>query len=205
MRQYATWVNSLAATINSYFKYLYSINIQQSSSLAIQHISKRVNWLCDFRCLLTHNQLPASAQTSEYIRYHSDRIRFNHTMVTHFEGRLPTDFNANRWREDIARQHETEISTELLRLVDYAAHNSHTFDSKAHMYQALYLLKNIAAGACTIQHSDLCPLIVKERIAQNMVIIHQRIVQISNIRYMNIVARIKPTFINYGNPSQYQL
>ena len=148
--------------------------------------------------------LPTAPHLQEYMYHHADRVRHHYNLVAKFEHKLPSSHNPRRFEAKPAQRHTTAILKELDLLIDFAINNSHTFHSPVHMSQTLYFLKTITAGMCPILHSDLVDPDFKDKINQMMVTIYQRITQISNIKYPNILAGIRPTFITYVRTTNYK-
>jgi len=97
----------------------------------------------------------------------------------------------------VAQTHIDNIIAKVEQLLDFAVHNSSTFESETHMHQTLYLLKTLTSGLCPILHSGMVPFERKDAINKAVFILYYRIVQISNIRYPTVIPKLQPTSITY--------
>jgi len=97
----------------------------------------------------------------------------------------------------VAQTHIDTIIARVEQLLDFAVHNSSTFESETHMHQTLYLLKTLTSGLCPILHSGMVPFEKKDAINKAAFVLYYRIVQISNTRYPNVLSKLQPAFITY--------
>ena len=205
MRQYGYWLNNLTLDINNLFAYLYAVDPITTTLGEAQDILRLMNWLCSFKCLLLHNHLPVTPPMQEYIRYYADRIRHYTNLSIRLAQSYLTQASTNSiFKMNVAQTHIDNVISRLELLLDFAIHNSSSFDSKSHMYQTLYLLKILTSGLCPILHSEMVPFEKKEMINKMIIVLYYRIVQISNVQHPSIITNIQPTFISYVQTTTYQ-
>ena len=198
MRQYSYWLNNLILDVNNLFAYIYSFKAVTSSKGEVQDILRIMNWLCSFKCLLLHNHIPATLPMQEYTYYYTNRtskhIELGKRLV---QGQEQHKLLKVPFQMTVVQTHIDNIIARVEQLLDFAVHNSSTFESETHMHQTLYLLKMLTSGLCPILHSGMVTFEKKDAINKAAFVLYYRIVQISNTRYPNVLSKLQPAFITY--------
>lgn len=210
MNQYVQWVNSVAVELNKLFLFLYKIELKERTANDTNAIREILNWLISYECLILHNYIELTPPMREFktnlmVKDEITQRLREVKLVTETDHQKLKVFKLTRVQHSTIHFHVISIKLRTEQLVDYAVHNSHTFPSQAHMFYALYQLKNIVTSMCPILHSEFFEPDRKLRLNRLLTFIHYRIVQISNIKYNNILATVQPVFVNYPTNTQNHL